>query len=252
MWDVLHLGAFQLAFLTHVPKHAAVNETVELATHVGSPKAKGFVNGVLRRVAELVTDEFTDKPRRGRGAVRLATAHPLHRQGLRPLPQAHSPDPPRPAATRPPTSRPRSRCRSGSRTAGSTGYGPEECTRLGFWFNARRRSGFASTSCTPTARRTASASPPALIDAEPGEHPQSLRLPEHHADPRPARLRRRRLRGAGSFVDARRVGARRAAGNARARPLRRPRRQDDAPRRADGQPRPHHRLRHRRRSASKR
>ena len=62
VWDVLHLGAFQLAFLTHVPKHAAVNETVELATHVGSPKAKGFVNGVMRRVAELVTDEFTDKP----------------------------------------------------------------------------------------------------------------------------------------------------------------------------------------------
>ena len=70
VWDVLHLGAFQLAFLTHVPKHAAVNETVELATHVGSPKAKGFVNGVLRRVAELVTDEFTDEARRGRGAVR--------------------------------------------------------------------------------------------------------------------------------------------------------------------------------------
>src|SRR5262249_20168088 len=62
VWDVLHLGAFQLAFLTHVPRHAAVNETVELATHVGSPKAKGFVNGVMRRVAELVTDEFTDKP----------------------------------------------------------------------------------------------------------------------------------------------------------------------------------------------
>src|SRR6187200_748927 len=45
VWDVLHLGAFQLAFLTHVPRHAAVNETVELAAHVGSPKAKGFVNG---------------------------------------------------------------------------------------------------------------------------------------------------------------------------------------------------------------
>src|SRR5580698_9014709 len=61
VWDILHLGAFQLAFLTHVPKHAAVNETVELANHIGSPKAKGFVNGVLRRVSELVTDEFTDK-----------------------------------------------------------------------------------------------------------------------------------------------------------------------------------------------
>src|SRR5947208_252291 len=26
VWDVLRLGAFQLVFLTHVPKHAAVNE----------------------------------------------------------------------------------------------------------------------------------------------------------------------------------------------------------------------------------
>src|SRR5256885_2398555 len=73
VWDVLHLGAFQLVFLTHVPKHAAVNETVELAGHVGSPKAKGFVNGVLRRVAELVTDEFTDQP--GADAVPFE-AHP--------------------------------------------------------------------------------------------------------------------------------------------------------------------------------
>ena len=56
-------------FLTHVPKHAAVNETVELAAHIGSPKAKGFVNGVMRRVAELVTDEFMDKP--GADAVPL-------------------------------------------------------------------------------------------------------------------------------------------------------------------------------------
>src|SRR5205085_6579947 len=53
-------GAFQLAFLTHVPKHAAVHGTVSLARHVGRPGATGFVNGVLRRVAEAVTDEFVD------------------------------------------------------------------------------------------------------------------------------------------------------------------------------------------------
>src|SRR5215204_114736 len=69
VWDALRLGAFQLTFLTHVPKHAAVNETVELANHIGAPKAKGFINGVLRRVAELVTDEFTEKP--GADAVPL-------------------------------------------------------------------------------------------------------------------------------------------------------------------------------------
>ncbi|HVK19511.1 MAG TPA: transcription antitermination factor NusB, partial [Fimbriiglobus sp.] len=39
--DVLRLGAFQLALLTHVPKHAAVFETVNLARHVGSRMARG-------------------------------------------------------------------------------------------------------------------------------------------------------------------------------------------------------------------
>jgi len=44
---VLRLGAYQLHF-TQVPAHAAVSETVELA-----PKAaRGFVNAVLRRVAD--------------------------------------------------------------------------------------------------------------------------------------------------------------------------------------------------------
>ena len=80
VWDVLHLGAFQLAFLTHVPKHAAVHETVELAAHVGSPQAKGFLNGVLRRVAELVTDEFTD--RAGPAAIPFDyTPSPLEGEG---------------------------------------------------------------------------------------------------------------------------------------------------------------------------
>ena len=41
VWDALQLGAFQLAFLTQIPQHAAVNETVELAEHIGSPKARG-------------------------------------------------------------------------------------------------------------------------------------------------------------------------------------------------------------------
>ena len=41
VWDVLHLGAFQLVFLTQVPKHAAVYETVELTTHCRQPQSQG-------------------------------------------------------------------------------------------------------------------------------------------------------------------------------------------------------------------
>jgi len=60
--DVLRLGAYQLVMLNQVPQHAAVHETVELAEHVGRPEAKGFLNGILRRIAETTTDEFFDEP----------------------------------------------------------------------------------------------------------------------------------------------------------------------------------------------
>ncbi len=46
--DVLALGAFQLCLLSHIPAHAAVNETVKLADQFGRPGAVGFLNGVLR------------------------------------------------------------------------------------------------------------------------------------------------------------------------------------------------------------
>ncbi len=44
---VLRLGAYQLAF-TRIPAHAAVSESVSLA----SPRERGFVNAILRRLAE--------------------------------------------------------------------------------------------------------------------------------------------------------------------------------------------------------
>lgn len=48
---LLRLGAYQLAFL-NVPAHAAVSQTVELA----SKRVRGFVNAVLRRVADNPID----------------------------------------------------------------------------------------------------------------------------------------------------------------------------------------------------
>src|SRR3984957_12284036 len=169
VWDILHLGAFQLAFLTHVPKHAAVNETVELATHIGSPKAKGFVNSIMRRVSELVTDEFTDRPG--------ANALPFEDQRYRCLGKSVLPNP----ITAP----------DGYFASGFSfpkwlsdrwleRYGLEECTRLGFWFNAPPplwiRSNKLHTKRETYRLRLAAQ----LIDAEPGEHPQSLRFPVHH------------------------------------------------------------------------
>jgi 16S rRNA (cytosine967-C5)-methyltransferase len=60
-------------------------------------------------------------------------------------------------------------------------YGPEECTRLGFWFNAPPPLWVRVNKLhldRETYRLLLAA---ALIDAEPGEHPQSLRLVEHHS-----------------------------------------------------------------------
>ncbi len=48
--DLLRLGAYQL-LKTRIPTHAAVATTVDLARSVGSSRAAGFVNAVLRKVA---------------------------------------------------------------------------------------------------------------------------------------------------------------------------------------------------------
>ena len=51
---ILRLGIYQLLFLDRVPDHAAVDESVRLAHAMGSGRASGFVNGVLRALARDV------------------------------------------------------------------------------------------------------------------------------------------------------------------------------------------------------
>jgi 16S rRNA (cytosine967-C5)-methyltransferase len=48
---VLRLGAYQILYLDRVPGHAVVNEAVSTTRAMGSPRAAGFVNAVLRAVA---------------------------------------------------------------------------------------------------------------------------------------------------------------------------------------------------------
>ncbi|MBX9583045.1 MAG: hypothetical protein K2X87_22290 [Gemmataceae bacterium] len=219
--DVLHLGAYQLAFLTHVPKHAAVHEAVELAEHVGSGQARGFVNGVLRKVADLITDEFGPSP--GPAALPF---------------DAEFKKPPPPQVTvadrrksRPPGARasgplraggPRSRevAPAGSKepvipvlvpkyrklnqpilpdpTADPVGYwvagfswprwlahrwleryGPAECRRLGFWFNSPPPLWIRVNKLRVDRGAYQLQLAASLVEAEAGDHPQSLRLLEH-------------------------------------------------------------------------
>jgi 16S rRNA (cytosine967-C5)-methyltransferase len=181
VWDALYLGAFQLAFLTHVPKHAAVNETVELANHIGAPKAKGFLNGIMRRVSELVTDEFTEKPGADAVPMDVPTSPPVATGGLSPR-YRHLTRPvlPNPIATPSDYLAAAFSLPKWLADRWLTRFGAEECTRLGFWFNAPpplwiRVNKLHGDRETYRLRLAAS-----LIDAETGEYPHSLHFPEHH------------------------------------------------------------------------
>jgi len=50
---ILHLGLYQLAYLSHIPTSAAVNTTVELAKQNGFASLSGVVNGILRQYIRL-------------------------------------------------------------------------------------------------------------------------------------------------------------------------------------------------------
>jgi len=49
--DILRLSVYQLVFLDKIPPSAAVNEGVALARKTSNPRAAGFVNAILRKIA---------------------------------------------------------------------------------------------------------------------------------------------------------------------------------------------------------
>jgi 16S rRNA (cytosine967-C5)-methyltransferase len=168
LWDALRIGAYQLALLTHIPAHAALNETVELAVHYGRPRGRGFLNAVLRQLAALVTDEQMPGP--------AADALPLEQEKYRRLARPVLPDPD--------TSRveylsagfalPRWLA---ERWLGRHTW--EECLRQGFWFAGPAPLWLR---CNPLRTDRASllaALEQAGVRAEPGEHPQAVRLAGH-------------------------------------------------------------------------
>jgi 16S rRNA (cytosine967-C5)-methyltransferase len=50
--DILRLGAYQLLYLERVPRHAAVDTAVTLGRRIAGARVGGFINAVLRKVAE--------------------------------------------------------------------------------------------------------------------------------------------------------------------------------------------------------
>jgi 16S rRNA (cytosine967-C5)-methyltransferase len=57
----LRMGIYQKQFLTRVPTHAAVNETVELVKQAKKVSAAGLVNAVMRKVKSAAYDPHTFK-----------------------------------------------------------------------------------------------------------------------------------------------------------------------------------------------
>jgi len=60
LWWLLQLGVCQLLCLRHIPVHAAVHETVSLCEELGKPRAKGFINGTLRSIEREVVHSCRD------------------------------------------------------------------------------------------------------------------------------------------------------------------------------------------------
>ncbi len=170
LWDALYLGACQLALLTHVPAHAAVHETVELAARFGRPGARGFLNGVLRRVSELTTEERTD--------AAAAGALPLERGEYRRLRRPVLPNP---------STQPLEYIAAGFGLPEwlvhrwLPRYGVEECQRLGFWFAGPGRLSLRSNPLRIERDRLLAALRDAGHTVDPGEHSQAIVL--HEAGP---------------------------------------------------------------------
>ena len=173
--DVLRLGAYQLLFLSQIPAHAAVHESVELAEWAQRPAARGFLNGALRKVSELTTEQHADSV--GPDALPLDRPHKSRTQTarFRKLARPVFPDPrglpveyladafswPRWLAAR-----------------WMARHGFEECVRLGFHFNAPppvwlRVNGLQGMREAYRVQLLA-----AQIDADPGPNPFALRLRE--------------------------------------------------------------------------
>ena len=167
LWDALRLGAFQLAVLSHIPPHAAIHETVELAAMFQRPAAKGFLNGVLRALAKIISD--------GRACGPAADALPLEAGEYRRLARAALPDP---------AGHPVEYLAAAFALPSwlvqrwLERFGWEECLRLGFWFVGSPPLWLRCNNLRTDRAALLAALAHAGIRAEPGDHPQAVHMLE--------------------------------------------------------------------------
>ena len=170
LWDMARLGTFQLAYLAGIPAHAALNETVELAAQFGLARAKGFLNGVLRSIQRLLADESANQP--------AADALPLEAGTYRRLTRPVLPEP---------ATNPVEYLAAGFALPAWLAqrwlarFGWEECLRLGFWFLGPAPLWLRCNGLRIGRSAFLDALAKAGVAAEPGNHPQAVRLAEHAA-----------------------------------------------------------------------
>lgn len=168
LWILLQLGTYQLVFLTAVPPHAAVHETVEVAKRLGTPRWSGFLNGVLRSISRVLTDTITTEP--------STEAVPLTQGRYRQLQRALLPDP----ATEPANyfaaafSFPHWLAERWARR-----FGFDDLLRMGFWLNAPPPL-FLRVNLLKTSREQfLEALQQAGIAAQPGERLEAVSITGH-------------------------------------------------------------------------
>lgn len=71
----LRMGVYQKQFLSKIPAHASVNETVELVKQARKVSAAGLVNAVMRKVKSVAYDPHASKLS-GAESLSAALAHP--------------------------------------------------------------------------------------------------------------------------------------------------------------------------------
>jgi 16S rRNA (cytosine967-C5)-methyltransferase len=72
----LRLGAYQLGFAEGIPRHAAVNETVELVRAARLERAVPFTNAVMRRLADGISPLLASLPDDSAAAAALRHSYP--------------------------------------------------------------------------------------------------------------------------------------------------------------------------------
>jgi 16S rRNA (cytosine967-C5)-methyltransferase len=170
VWELLRLGAYQLIYLSHVPPHAAIFETVELTKRIGQAKAAGFVNGVLRSVNRSITAESGNVYDRGPDAIPLSDGEYLRlTRSVLPDRNTHPIDYMATAFSLPGWLVERWLAR----------FGWLEMERLGFWFAEPAPLWIRVNPLRTTRDALREAFAAAGMAAEPGPHPQSLRLAGH-------------------------------------------------------------------------